>query len=242
MITDILTFGKITALAIADAVNPCEIAVLTMVLVSILIQNPQNRKKVLYSGLAFSSAIFIGYMFYGIVIIYLLGEFSVFLKSSSVYFYNGLAVLALIIGALNIKDYFMYQPGGIATEMPMKIRPLAKILINKITSPAGAFFIGFLITIFLVPCTMGPYFIASGLLVPLGILKSIPWLIYYNLIFIMPMIIITLLIFFGFKKVEEVSGWKEKNIKRLHLIAGILLFGIGLTMLLGIRFSWGSFF
>lgn len=233
MITNALNFGKITALALADAVNPCEIAVLVMVLVAILIQNPQNRKKVLYSGLAFSAAIFLGYMFYGIVIIYLLENFSNVLRNYSSYIYNGLGVLAIILGALNIKDYFMYQPGGIATEMPMKLRPRVKLMINRITSPIGAFFIGFIVTVFLVPCTMGPYLIASGLLSPLGIVKSIPWLLYYNFLFILPMLFITLLVSFGFRKVEEVSGWKEKNIKKLHLIAGILLLIIGVLMLLG---------
>lgn len=232
MVTDLLTFGKITTLALADAVNPCEIAVLIMAVIAILIQNPENRKKVLYAGLAFSSAIFMGYIFYGVVIIYLLGEFSLLLKNYSPYLYNGLGIVALLIGALNIKDYFMYQPGGIATEMPMRMRPRVKMLINKITSPGGAFVIGLLVTVFLVPCTMGPYFIASGLLVPLGIIKSLPWLIYYNIIFILPMIAITLMVFFGFKKIEEVSGWKEKNIRKLHLIAGILLVCVGIAMLL----------
>jgi cytochrome c biogenesis protein CcdA len=78
---------------------------------------------------------------------------------------------------------------------------------------------------------MGPYLVASGLLAPLGIIKSLPWLFYYNSIFISPMIIITLMVFLGFKKVEEVSGWKEKNIKKLHLVAGLLLLGIGLLMM-----------
>ena len=53
-----LTFTKITTLALADSVNPCAIAVLTMVLVTILIQNPGKPKKVLISGLAFVSAVF----------------------------------------------------------------------------------------------------------------------------------------------------------------------------------------
>jgi cytochrome c biogenesis protein CcdA len=85
----------------------------------------------------------------------------------------------------------------------------------------------------LLPCTIGPYIVASGLLSELGTLNSIPWLLYYNLIFILPMIIITLIIFFGFKKVDEVAGWKERNIKILHLIAGILLFTVGVALLAG---------
>ena len=40
------TLGKITLLALADSVNPCAIAVLAMILITILIQNPEKRKKV----------------------------------------------------------------------------------------------------------------------------------------------------------------------------------------------------
>ena len=39
--------------------------------------------------------------------------------------------------------------------------------------------------------------------------------------------------YYGFSKVSDVSGWKERNIKRLHLVAGILLFLVGLALLIG---------
>ena len=113
-----LSFFGITGLALADAVNPCEMAVLIMVLVTILIQNPENRKKVLYAGLAFSSAIYLGYLFYGVVLIELFKTFAEFLRTNSFYFYNGLAILAMIIGALTIKDFFYYKKGSFTTEMP----------------------------------------------------------------------------------------------------------------------------
>ena len=191
---DGVNFIRITSLALADSVNPCAIAVLTMVLVSILIHNPEKRKRVLYAGLAFIIAVYIGYLLYGAIIIQFFRVFAEFLRNSSIYIFNGLAILAMILGALNIKDYFKYQPGGLATEMPMRMRPYAKLLIKKITSPAGAFVIGFLVTLFLLPCTIGPYVIASGLLANLGIIKALPWLLYYNLLFVLPMAVIVGLI------------------------------------------------
>ncbi len=230
---DTLNFTRITTLALADSVNPCAIAVLTMVLVAILIQNPDKKKKVLYAGLAFTASIYIGYLFYGVVLIQLFKSFAEFLRENSIYIYNGLGIFAMIIGALNIKDYFMYKPGGLATEMPLFMRPGAKRIIQKITSPCGAFIIGFLVTLFLLPCTIGPYIIASGLLSELGILGALPWLLYYNLLFILPMLIIVGLIYYGSAKVDEVSGWKERNIRMLHLVAGILLFAVGFSLLMG---------
>jgi len=220
-------------LALADSVNPCAIAVLTMVLVTILIQNPDKRKKVLFGGIAFVSAIYLGYLFYGVVIIQIFKGFAELLRENSIYIYNGLGILAMIIGALNIKDFFMYKKGGIATEMPIFMRPKVKKIIDKITSPSGAFIIGFLVTLFLLPCTIGPYIIASGLLSELGTLGALPWLAYYNILFILPMLAITLIIYFGLTRIQDVSGWKERNIRKLHLIAGILMFAVGFALLMG---------
>lgn len=233
MLMDGITLAKITSLALADAVNPCEIAILTMVLMTILIQNPEKKKRVLFAGLAFSASIFLGYTFYGVVIVKFFSTFAEFLRTNALYIYDGLAILAMILGALNIKDFFFYKKGSFATEMPIWMRPKAKRIIEKITSPIGAFILGFGITLFLLPCTMGPYIVASGLLSTIGLLNSIPWLLYYNLLFILPMIIITMVVFFGFKEVEQVTGWKDRNIRILHLIAGSLLFLTGLALLMG---------
>lgn len=226
-------FIRITGLALADSVNPCAIAVLTMVLVSILINNPDKRKKVLHAGIGFILAVYLGYLFYGAIIIQFFQSFATIMRENSNYIFNTLAIFAMVLGALNIKDYFAYQPGGIATEMPMFLRPRVKELIKKITSPIGAFVIGFLVTIFLLPCTIGPYVIASGLLAELGFINALPWLLYYNLLFVLPMAVIVALVYWGFKEVDDISGWKERNIKRLHLIAGILLFLVGISLLMG---------
>ena len=227
------TLGKITLLALADSVNPCAIAVLTMVLVAILIQDPEKRKKILYGGLAFVLSIYIGYLFYGLIIIQFFKAFAEILRENSTYIYRGLAIMAMIIGGLNIKNFFMYKRGGIATEMPIFMRPKVKKIIQKITSPKGAFAIGFLVTLFLLPCTIGPYIIASGLLANLGTWGALPWLLYYNLLFVLPMLIIVGLIYYGLTRVQEIEGWKDKNIKILHLIAGILLFMVGVALLMG---------
>lgn len=233
MVVEILSFTKITGLALADSVNPCEIAVLAMILMTILIQNPENRKKVLYAGLAFVTSVFIAYLFYGIVLIEVFKTFAGILRQNSPYIYDGLGILSMILGALNIKDFFFYKKGGFATEMPIFLRPKVKKIINNIASTKGAFIIGFIVTLFLLPCTMGPYIVASGLLSNLGIIKALPWLVYYNLVFVLPMIVIVLLVYYGFSRVEEVSGWKEKHVKKLHLVAGVLLFLIGLGLVLG---------
>jgi cytochrome c biogenesis protein CcdA len=117
--------------------------------------------------------------------------------------------------------------------MPVMFRPKVKKIISRVTSPAGAFVVGIFVTLFLMPCTMGPYFIAGGILSSLQFMQTLPWLALYNFIFIIPMIIITLIVYGGLASVENLSGWKERNIKYIHLAAGLIMLALGLIMLLG---------
>ena len=80
---DIANFTRITALALADSVNPCAIAILAMILITILIHNPEKKHKVLYAGLAFVFSVFIGYLFYGTIIIQFFNIFAQWLREYS---------------------------------------------------------------------------------------------------------------------------------------------------------------
>lgn len=227
-----LTFAKLTALAFANSVNPCQIAMLVLVLMTIVSGNVEHRRKILFSGMAFISAVFIGYLIYGIILVKLF-SFTIAIRQSSFYLRQFMILFAMIIGALQIKDFFMYKPGSFMTEMPIFLRPKVKKIINKITSPFGAFITGFLVTLFLAPCTMAPLLVATEALSQLGIVKALPWLMYFNFIVVIPLIVITFVIYFGLTRAEDVAGWKDKNVRYLHLIAGILLFLVGLSLLLG---------
>jgi len=225
---------SIISLALVDAVNPCALAVITMVLISLLLHEPTKRKKVLLGGLAFSFAVYILYFLYGLILVQFFSHAIPSTGSLSNYIFRGFGVLAIILGLFNLKDFLSYKPGSFGTEMPMGLRPRVKSLIKKMTSIKGAFVIGLIVTLFLLPCTIGPYIIASGKLSVLSFLSSIPWLLIYNAIFIIPMIAITFLIYFGVSTVEKVSGWKEKNIHYLHLIEAIILIALGILMVTGI--------
>ena len=226
------TLAKIISLATVDAINPCALAVLTLILLAVLTYSPKKKKDVLLAGLLFSLAVFIMYLFYGLIII---KSFQLIqaLTSIRILLYKILGGTAVIIGILNIKDFIKYKPGGFLTEMPLWLRPKMQNFLFKITSPKGAFVIGALVTLFLLPCTIGPYIITGGILSSLALMKTIPWLLLYNIIFILPMVAITFICYISFTTVENVSGWKDKNIRYLHLISGLIIFLLGLAMVLG---------
>jgi len=159
-----LTLPAVITLALADSVNPCELAVLFMVLIAIMMYNPNKKSKVLLAGLAFTLSVFVMYFIYGAIIITLFTGLKEVLSELSKYIYVFFGFLAIALGLLGIKDFIAYRPGTIGTEMPLMLRPKVKKIISKITSVKGAFLTGIFVTLFLLPCTIGPYFVFGSLI------------------------------------------------------------------------------
>ncbi len=238
-----MTLPGVILLAGVDSINPCALAVLLLMLLGILTYNPNEKKNMLLAGISFVVSIFFMYFLYGLVIV----KFFQAIHSLSllqIWLYKALGIFAVILGILNIKDFFYYKPGGFMTEMPLSWRPKAKKIISGITSPKGAFGIGMFVTLFLLPCTMGPYFIAGGLLSNSlqDISRIIPWLLLYNFIFIVPMLLIVFLVWRGFKEIKDIQKWKELHIRKVHLVAGIIMIILGIIMLGGQILFKGSIF
>lgn len=228
-----LTILRMLTLGAADAVNPCALAVLSMMLISIISYNPKKRRNILFAGFAFTVSVFVMYLLYGVVLIRLF-KFIQSLTQIKLLMYKIFGGIAVVLGVLEIYDFFSYSPGTPGTEMPLSLRPKAKKLISKITSPWAAFGIGLFVTVFLLPCTIGPYIAAAGSLsTAVEFLHALPYLLLYNTVFVLPMIGITLVVYGGITTVDNVSEWKDQNIVRLHLIAGIILLLVGIGMIMG---------
>ncbi len=227
-----ISIFKVIGLALTDSINPCALSVLLMMLIAVTTYHPKDRKQVLWSGLAFITAVFVTYFIYGLLIV---KAFEVLQAFSNVrlYLYKGLAIGAIVLGLLELKDFFFYKPGGVGTEMPLFLRPKVQKILARITSPLGAFGLGMFVTLFLLPCTIGPYIILGGMLSFGEFFQSVPILSLYNFIFVLPMIVIVFLIFFGSKDIKQISSWKEKNIRFIHLVIGLLFVLLGTAMLLG---------
>jgi cytochrome c biogenesis protein CcdA len=212
----------IAGAALVDSINPCAIAVL-LILLTALMMGAESKKKALLGGLAFTFSIYITYFLFGLGLLQLIAVANLANIIAKI-----VGVVALVIGLANIKDYFFYGGGGFVMEIPRAWRPALKKILNGITSPIGAFFAGFVVTLFELPCTGGPYFFVIGLLSQAeNITNIIPTLLFYNLVFILPLILITFIVYFGVSSIEGAEKWKEKNIRALHLVAGIIMLALG---------------
>ena len=142
-------------------------------------------------------------------------------------------VLAIVLGLFNLKDYLWYGKLFVM-EVPFSWRPKLKEILKSVTNPVGAFMIGFIVSLFLLPCTSGPYVVILSLLASrTQVIQALSYLVLYNLIFVSPMILITVLVYRGMdpNKAEKV---RVKRLKTLHLIAGLVLLVMGLLIVGGV--------
>lgn len=225
-----LTLPAVISAAAVDAINPCAFAVLIILITTILATH--SKKKALLAGLAFSLSIYISYFMMGV------GLYSAIqVAGLTRLFYIIVAILAILVGLFNLKDFLWYGKWFVM-EVPLSWRPKMKSLIKGVTSVPGAFLVGFLVSLFLLPCTSGPYIVILGLLAH-STTKNYAFLLLllYNFIFIIPMLAITLAIYFGFTTTEKAEKWRTKKLKILHLIAGLIILALGILMLIGVIFG-----
>jgi len=204
-------------LAAVDAINPCAIAIQAALLSMLL---TKGRKEVLIGGILFSITVIIMYAIYGLLLHKIL---SIFYSSIKVF----LIALLIILIILEFNSYFNYKPGLISVEMPVFLRPYAHKLISRVYSPWMVVPVAIFISLFLLPCSSGPYIIFLGLQQTLNYL----YFMIYLLVFASPFFAVTFLVYFLMKP-ERVMEWRNKYVRELHLISGILLLGVLIYLLI----------
>ncbi len=212
-------FGIMLPAALADSINPCAFAVILLLLTSIL-SKEDNRKKALLAWLSFSVAVFISYFAMGV------GLYRALSTSISLSVIKWIVVgLWSVVALANFKDYFWYGKWFVM-EVPFARRPAMQKVIKKVVSPWGAFVVGFLISLFLLPCTSGPYFTVLWYLASEDQVSrnwAYLYLVVYNLIFVLPMLTITFLVSMGYASAEKLAKYKNEKKKQIHLIVGLLM-------------------
>ena len=213
-----MVFGQITSLALVDAINPCTLAIQALLLSALVLT--KKRREVLISGLLFTFTILVMYALYGFGVLQIIYAFGIEAQVRMI-----LKALLVIMAIVEIRAYFSYEEGMASMEMPMAFRPFAKKITQSVDNPLTAIPVAVLASILLLPCSSGPYIAALAILANFELTLRIPLLIYYNILFTLPMFAITFISVFGTSP-KKVMKFKEKYIRELHLIAGLLLLAV----------------
>lgn len=218
-----LTIPTLVIAALVDSINPCAFSVLIFLLIYLLALGA--RKRILKVGLTYISVVFVVYFLSG------LGLFTLIQTTNLTRIvFNLAAILAIIAGIINIKDFFWYGK-GIILSIPESKKLVIERYIHKASIPAAAI-LGFLVSMFELPCTGGVYLAILGLLADrMTRLEAIPYLIIYNIIFVLPLFLILALVYLGISP-EKVEDWRLEKRGLMRLIMGIFMILLGLVMLL----------
>jgi cytochrome c biogenesis protein CcdA len=135
----------------------------------------------------------------------------------------------------NLKDVFWYGKWFVM-EVPFSRRARLKTIVQNITSPIWAFCVGIVVSLFLLPCTSWPYITILSYLSAEHIdkIRGLIYLLIYNIVFILPMVIITFLVSLWKAKTEHLAIMKDKYNWLIHLIVWLLMLGLWAYCLLTI--------
>ena len=227
-VSRMLFFLILVPAAIWDSINPCEFAIMFILLQTVL-RNQKSRGRVILVGLSFILSIFLSYFLMWLWLYTALTSISWATETLKIIAW----ILWIVIWLANLKDYFWYWK-YFKMEVPNSWRPKMRKIIKWITSPIWAFWIWILISLFLLPCTSWPYITIIGLLSSESEQINLWWYIYllvYNIIFIIPMFIIMYLVAFGVKDIAELKEMKELNVEKMHLVTWIIMLALWIYVL-----------
>ncbi|MEK7118191.1 MAG: hypothetical protein AAB869_01130 [Patescibacteria group bacterium] len=227
-----LTIGIIFTAAILDSINPCVLGVLIF-LVAFMTKLFQNRNKMLLGGIIYTATVYVTYLALGFGILKLALN-----TSLAGAFYWAVALIAIVAGLLELKDYFWYGKGFTLQMFPGAGQRLEKftayIAQTEGKHPAMLYgslvLIGIFVVLVELPCTGAPYLAILGLLSKGAYASAVPLLLFYNLVFILPLIVIVVMAYLGTAS-EKLEVWRKEHRGFMRLLVGFFLVALGVYMI-----------
>ncbi len=228
-LTPELSLPIIVGFALIDSINPCVIGVL-LLLISMLLK-AKRRRAILVNGSVYTIGVYVTYLIGGVT---LLAVFNAVrsIQQISQMFYMIIGIFVLIAAFLEIKDYFWYGRWFNLAIPHRFIKHVESGAKGTHASLISAFLFGSLVTLVELPCTGAPYLAIITLMSQSGVqfASAFLLLLLYNLVFVVPLIVIIYMAYkgIGYKKMEM---WRKENRGFMRLVVGLLLLVISVWII-----------
>ncbi len=233
------SFLGIVAAGLVDGVNPCAIATMIF-LISFLATQKRKKTEVLVIGLSFTLSVFITYLLIGIGALKVLTLLDSYRWLSKVMKWSAV-LLAGGVGVMSFYDAAAYAVSGKASSIKLQLPKSVKLRIHRVISEnltgskliIGAIITGFLVTLLEAVCTGQVYLPTLVLMTRQVELKLQGWLylILYNFLFVLPLLVVMLLAYWGLTW-KSLSSTTQKHLPIVKTLLGIVL--VGLAVFLGV--------
>jgi len=219
-----LTVPSITIAAIIDSINPCAFAVLIILLA--YLASLGERRRIALVGCTYIATVFVVYFVAGLGLLTVVQQTGL---TGIVFVFA--AVVAIIAGLINIAEVLLKRE-IFTLAIPASQKGAIERYIKKASVPS-AIALGALVSMVELPCTGGIYLAILGLLGNrMTLAEGIPYLLLYNLIFVLPLILILIIMYWGGTP-ERMKAFQTGSRRWVRLVMGMVMVALGAVMLSG---------
>lgn len=239
-----ITLWAIIGAGLADGINPCAFAVIVF-FVSFLAAYKYTKKEIIVVGTAYCTSVFLAYLLMG------LGAFH-FLYAMKGFRYVTLAVqwgtiaLCVLFLALSLYDFIIYQRTKKSEKMLLQLPKSYKEYIHKVMRfflkdkhssmwrlLLAAFAVGFVVSGVEAVCTGQVYLPTCVVILKEAgsqSWKAAEYLIMYNLMFVLPLVLVFVLTLCG-KESVTFNNWLKKHLGLSKFLLCCVFLGLLILML-----------
>jgi cytochrome c biogenesis protein CcdA len=238
-------FGNFSVLAVAaagllDGVNPCAFTTIIF-FISYLALVGRGKRDILYVGAAFTLAVFLTYLAMGLGLSAIIERIGSIATVGRV-IYGGTALVCLVLAALSLWDYVKIRQGrlsDIALQLPAVLKKRIHETIRTHSRMRGyvaaAFGAGVLVSVFELACTGQVYLPTIVFMTSVAEMRlsAIAYLVLYNALFVVPLIVVFSVTYFGATS-QRLTAVFQANAGAIKLFTAVLfgLLGVWLAYLL----------
>ncbi|MBN1218414.1 MAG: hypothetical protein JXM69_05775 [Anaerolineae bacterium] len=214
------SFGPLAVVAagLIDGLNPCAFATLVF-FVSYLSLSGRKGREVLAVGISFTVGVFLAYLMIGLGFYKVLDLLGDLLTTLRWWVYALTALLCAGLAVFSFLDFLKARRGKLG-DMSLNLPHSLRLRINAVIRQgrhtrayvAGAFVTGIIISFLELACTGQIYlptivFVSS---IPEMRMRAIGYLVLYNLLFILPLVVVFVLVYYGTTS-KQLSGFLEEQ-------------------------------
>jgi len=211
-----------------DGVNPCAFATMIF-LVSYLSVRKRKGRELLITGAAFTLGVFLAYLGLGLGILKFLTAIPV-LDVLGRWIYGFTMLLCLLLAWGSFADYLKARAGRLedmSLKLPPYLRGLERRLIREGTRSRNfvlaSFGLGFVVSVVELACT-GQVYLPTIIFV-LGLpdwrARATLALVVYNLMFIVPLVVVFVLVYYGTTS-QHLTAWMQRRAASVKLGMAVL--------------------
>lgn|GEM_PF-264846 len=221
-----------------DGINPCSLAVLVF-FISYLAFVGRKRWEILAVGISYTLADFLVYFMIGVGGLSFLLSLKALPLLSRILYWTAV-VAGLVLAVYNFRDYLKARKGDLS-GMDLQLSTKTKQRIHKVIRDrmgaggliGGAFMVGLITSVLEFACTGQVYLPTIAFVSQISSAKyqAYGYLLLYNLMFEVPMIITFVIVFWGVSS-KTIAGWAQASVAGVKLATAILFTVMSLALVL----------